>query len=144
MTDYSDIFDFRTDVEINKMPREEPKKKFSKEIVRGLYVLVPLRDYHLAFIQRALELLEKEHREKGLKATANYIRNLRDFIRKYFSSLLKKTKAFRKYLLNHSFGEISIIEKSIPEPQVFLDPDYDKKMPEYEKKKQIRTLLEVL
>lgn len=99
-----------------------------RELVHGLYVLVPLRDYHLAYIQKALELLEEDHKKRGIKHTPTYIRNLREHIRRYFSELLKKTKRMNTHLKHRSLAPISIEIRKIPEPKdvVFLDPDYDK------------------
>jgi len=101
--------------------------KKRKEIVHGLYVLVPLRDYHLAYIQRALKLLEEDHRRRGLKHTQTYIRNLREHIKKYFSALLRKTKKMNTHLKHQRLAPMSIEIRKIPEPEevIFLDPDYE-------------------
>lgn len=97
-----------------------------REIVRGLYSLVPLRDYHFAYIQKGLELLEKDLRQREHIAAANFVANLRQYLREYFSYLLKMTKAMRRHILNHSFAEMDDIRvREPPRPNVFIDPNYE-------------------
>jgi len=101
----------------------------NREIVRGLYTEIPLRDYELAYIQTALMRQEKLYLERGLKAQASYVRRIREKIKKYFSNLLRKTVAMRRHLTNLTFSDIKIQEKKPQEPTVYLDPNYPKKMP---------------
>ncbi len=98
------------------------------EKVHGLYVLVPLRDYHLAYILAGLKLLEEEHRARDLKGSVKFIRGLRDHIRKYFAELIRQTKIMRRHL-DHIplLDDPPVVERSIPRPidVVFKDPDYE-------------------
>jgi hypothetical protein len=98
-----------------------------REKVHGLYILVPLRDYHLAYILSGLRLLEEEHKARGLKGSVRFIQGLQDHIRKYFAELIRQTKIMRRYL-DHIplFDEPPIEERPLPHPVdvVFKDPYY--------------------
>ncbi len=96
-----------------------------KPKVHGLYVNVPLRDYHLAYILAGLKLLEEKHLEKGNKGSVTFIRNLRSHIRRYFSELIKQTKVYRRYLDHNPLSEDPPVDEAPPpEPTVYKDPDY--------------------
>ncbi len=97
-----------------------------REKVHGLYVLVPLRDYHLSYILGGLKLLKEKHVKNGNKAAVSYIEKLEDHLRRYFSELIKKTKACRVYVDHKSPWDPP---KVIPRPfdgdiEVYVDPDY--------------------
>ena len=98
------------------------------EKVHGLYILVPLRDYHLAYILSALKLLEEKHRSMDLKGSVKFTQRLRNHIRKYFAELIRQTKIMRRHL-DHIplLDDPPIVERPIPNPVdvVFKDPDYE-------------------
>ena len=98
-----------------------------REKVHGLYVLVPLRDYHLAYILSALKLLEEKHRSRDLKASVKFIQKLRDHIRIYFAELIRQTKIMRRHLDHIPLtDDPPIVERPLPAPSsvVFKDPEY--------------------
>ena len=103
------------------MPKEREK-------VHGLYILVPLRHYHLAYILSGLKLLEETHAARGLKGSVKFIQGLRDHIRKYFAELIRQTKIMRRHLDHVPLSDDPpVVERSIPRPidVVFKDPDYE-------------------
>jgi len=93
--------------------------------VHGLYVVVPLRDYHLAYILKGLKLLREEHASRGLPSV-KFIDGLTEHIRKYFSELIRQTKIYRRFIDHHTLTDIPPIkEMPIPEPTVYKDPEYN-------------------
>lgn len=97
------------------------------EKVHGLYVLIPLRDYHLAYILAGLKLLKEKHVKLGNKGQVTYIENLSEYIRKYFSELIKATKVYRRYIDHKPLVDDPPVKaKPIGEIEVYLDPEYSK------------------
>jgi len=95
-----------------------------KQKVHGLYVEVPLRDYHLAFILSGLKLLREKHVKNGNNGTVKFIDGLREYIRRYFSELIKQTRTYRMFLDHTPLGDSPIKEKKPQLPIVYKDPDY--------------------
>ena len=96
-----------------------------REKVHGLYVLVPLRDYHLAYILAGLKLLREKHKASGNKAQVTYINRLYNHLKTYFSELIKATKVYRRYLdHNPLVNDPPIDARPIKDIEIYLDPEY--------------------
>ena len=95
-----------------------------REKVHGLYALVPLRDYHFAYILRGLELLKEDHMKRGL-ASVKFIENLQNHLRKHFSELIKTTKRCRVYLDHKSpWDPPEVKPRKFDRIEIYVDPDY--------------------
>ena len=101
------------------------KKKRRKEIVHGLFIYVPLRDYHLAYIIRALDMLIDHYRGKKMKSAETYCRKIRKTMSNALSMLIKETRKYNIHLKHYAFEEIRYEERK-PEFKIFLDPEYGK------------------
>ena len=98
-------------------------RKRRKEIVHGLYIYVPLRDYHLAYIIRALDMLIDYYRNKKIKHAETYCKKLRETMSKALSTLIKETRKYNIHLKHYAFDEIEY-KREKPSFKIFLDPEY--------------------
>ena len=96
-------------------------------IVHGLYADVPLRDYHLSFTIRAIDLAIKYYEAKKMKNVVTYYRKLREIYSKALSLLIKETKKLNIHIKHTAFAEYPIIYKK-PEILIYLDPEYNSKV----------------
>lgn len=100
------------------------------EKVHGLYVATPLRDYHFAYLLKALSLLEDHYRARGMKGPLSYTRHLRQHLRVHFRLLVQETKRKRQNL-DHLALEMLVFPEKVPEEflTVYLDPTYPQEAP---------------
>ena len=95
-----------------------------RELVHGLYILVPLRDYHLAYLIKAVDLAIEYYEKKGIKNSATYCRNLRQILSTALSILVKETRKYNRFLKHIPLHNDPPIEEKLPEMKVYMDPNY--------------------
>ena len=111
-----------------KMRKKRERKKRRKEYVHGLYVLVPVRDFHLTYIIKALRDLALKYEEEKKIAHSKYCISLANLFSEALSQLIKVTKIYNQYLKHRAlFQEPPVKEKKIIKFEIYLDPDYMRK-----------------
>ena len=98
-------------------------KRRRKEVVHGLYIYVPLRDYHLAYIIHALDMLIDHYHQRKMKGAKKYCEKLRETMSKALSILIRETRKYNIHLKHYAFDEIEY-EKEKPSFKILLDPEY--------------------
>jgi len=103
-------------------------KRTNAEKVHGLYVPVPLRDYHFAYILKALRTLKDIYESEGMKGQVSFMNTLIEHFRKNFSLLVKETKNKRANMDNVAFMPLNHPEINPKEfYKVYMDPGYNVK-----------------
>ena len=97
-----------------------------RELVHGLYICVPLRDYHLAFLIKALDLAIEYYGKRDLKNCVSYCKNLKSSLSVALGLLVKKTKQYNMFLKHNPLIDDPPVPFKSPSLEIYMDPKYFK------------------